>query len=66
MFYHKSVTHLLEIPVTDHVKTAIFADDIAILVVGESVEEAASKLQNAAEEVNRQTKQWRINLICAY
>jgi hypothetical protein len=39
---------------------ATFADDTAIMAVGGDVEEATTKLQRAADEINNWTRQWLI------
>jgi len=41
---------------------ATFADDTAIMDVGGDVEEATDKLQRAADEINKWTRQWLIKL----
>jgi len=41
---------------------ATFADDTAIMAVGDSVEEATEKLQTAADKLNNRTRQWLIKL----
>jgi hypothetical protein len=41
---------------------ATFADDTAIMAVGDDVEDATDKLQQAADEINNWTKQWLIKL----
>jgi hypothetical protein len=41
---------------------ATFADDTAIMAVGDDVEDATDKLQQAADEINKWTKQWSIKL----
>ena len=41
---------------------ATFADDTAIMTVGDSVEEATKKLQWAVDKVNKWTKTWLVKL----
>jgi len=41
---------------------ATFADDTAIMAVGDSVEEATKILQRAANKVNSWTRKWLIKL----
>ena len=41
---------------------ATFADDTAIMAVGESFEEATEKLQRAVDKVNNWTRKWLIKL----
>lgn len=51
-----------DIPQSDHVSIATFADDTAILATAQTVEEAANKLQYASEEIHQWTKRWKIKL----
>jgi hypothetical protein len=39
-----------------------FADDTTIMCVGGDVEEATTKLQHTADEINNWTRQWLIKL----
>jgi hypothetical protein len=43
---------------------ATFADDTAIMALGDNIEEATDRLQQAINVVNSWTKQWRIILRC--
>lgn len=48
---------------SNHITTiATFADDTALLAVGDTVEEATSKLQNTVDDVSTWTKKWRLKL----
>lgn len=51
-----------DIPNLENVTIATFADDTAILAVGNSSEEATEKLQNAINQINNWTKRWRTKL----
>lgn len=51
-----------DIPQLENDTIATFADDTAILAVGESHEEAANKLQTSINQINIWTKNWRITL----
>lgn len=51
-----------DIPVTDNIKLATFADDTAVLAVGNSIEETTANLQYAVNAINAWTAQWRIKL----
>jgi GTPase SAR1 family protein len=51
-----------DIPKPEGVTVGTFADDSAILAVGENIEEASCKLQQAVNEVSSWTKRWRIKL----
>jgi hypothetical protein len=51
-----------DIPETANTKIATFADDTAVMAVGENIEEARAKLQQAINAINSWTKQWRIIL----
>lgn len=42
--------------------TVIYADDTAILAVGNNIEEITNKLQEAVNKIDNWTKQWRIKL----
>jgi hypothetical protein len=50
------------VPQTANTKIVTFADDTAIMEVGENIKEATDKLQQAINAVNSWTKQWRIIL----
>lgn len=51
-----------DIPTTDDVTIATFADDTAILATGSTAQEATQKLQIAADEIKTWTEKWRIKL----
>lgn len=51
-----------DIPTMNEGTIATFADDTAILAVGNNVEEATRKLQNITNQVCNWTKRWRIKL----
>lgn len=51
-----------DLPISEEASMATFADDTAILTVGDNVEEATSKLQRSINAVSNWTKQWRIKL----
>ena len=51
-----------DIPVSDEVTIATFADDTAIMAVGEDVQETTERLQSAINQINGWTKRWRIKL----
>lgn len=51
-----------DIPEPENNTLATYADDTAILAVGNSHEEAAEKLQNTVNKINTWTKNWRIQL----
>lgn len=51
-----------DIPDTEETTIATFADDTAIIAVGDSIEETTNKLQAATDKVNNWTKKWRIKL----
>jgi hypothetical protein len=46
-----------DVPQTANTKTATFADDTAVMEVGENIDEATDKLQQAINAVNSWTKQ---------
>jgi hypothetical protein len=50
------------VPQTANTKIATFADDTAVMAVGEIIEEATDKLQQAINAINSWTKQWRVIL----
>jgi hypothetical protein len=50
------------VPQTANTKIANFADNTAIMAVGENIEEATGKLQQAISVVDSWTKQWHIIL----
>jgi 7,8-dihydro-6-hydroxymethylpterin-pyrophosphokinase len=50
------------VPQTVNTKIATFADDTAVMAVGENIEEATDKLQQAINMIHSWTKQWRIIL----
>lgn len=51
-----------DIPIEDGTTLATFADDTAILAVGNTIEETTAKLQTALNKVNEWTRDWRIAL----
>jgi hypothetical protein len=51
-----------DVPQTANTKILTFADNTAIMAVGENIEEATDKLQQAINAINSWTKQWRIIL----
>lgn len=51
-----------DLPQDSDVMIATFADDTAILAVGEDEVDAKIKLQKAADQVNAWTKKWRIKI----
>lgn len=51
-----------DIPTTNQATIATFADDTAILAVGEGTEETTELLQQAINEIDTWTKRWRIKL----
>ena len=51
-----------DLPQIDNSTVATFADDTAILAVGNSNEEATEKLQTAIDQIQKWTKKWRIHL----
>jgi hypothetical protein len=48
------------VPQTANTKIATFADDTAVMAVGENIEEATDILQQAINVVSSCTKQWGI------
>jgi predicted RNase H-like HicB family nuclease len=50
------------VPQTVNTKIATFADGTAVMAVGENIEEASDKLQQAINTIHTWTKQWRIIL----
>lgn len=51
-----------DIPVTEGVSMATFADDTALLAVAEDIETSTSKLQRAVNNVSTWCNKWRIKL----
>ncbi|CAB0012141.1 unnamed protein product [Nesidiocoris tenuis] len=51
-----------DLPETEEYTTATFADDTAILAVGESNEESTQKLNRAISRISSWTAKWRIRL----
>jgi hypothetical protein len=51
-----------DIPILEQTVVATFADDTAILAIGENNSESTQKLQVAITEVQRWTRKWRIKL----
>jgi hypothetical protein len=54
--------YIYDVLQTANTKIATFADDTAVMAVGESIEEATDKLQQAINTINSWTKQWHIIL----
>jgi folylpolyglutamate synthase/dihydropteroate synthase len=54
--------YIYDVPQTANTKAAIFADETAVMAVGENIEEATDKLQQAINAVNSWIKQWCIIL----
>jgi hypothetical protein len=50
------------VPQTTNTKITTFADNTAVMAVGENIEEATDKQQQAINAVNSGTKQWRVIL----
>ena len=51
-----------DIPRLQHTTMATFADDTAILAIGETIEESTNKLQSAVNKVVQWTSEWKIKL----
>lgn len=51
-----------DLPVPENDTIATFADDTAVLAVGETNEEATSKAQEAIKKIEKWTRTWRIKL----
>ena len=51
-----------DLPQPEGTTVSTFADDTAIMSVGDDVEEATEKLQRAADNINNWTRQWLIKL----
>ena len=51
-----------DLPQPEGTNVATFADDTAIMAVGDDVEDATEKLQRAADEINNWNKQWLIKI----
>jgi hypothetical protein len=51
-----------DLPTLEQTAVAIFADDTAIMVIGDNGSESTQKLQMAITEVQRWTRKWRIKL----
>lgn len=51
-----------DIPELEHRTIATFADDTAVMAVGDTHEEAADKLQRSIDHISNWTKTWRIKL----
>jgi hypothetical protein len=54
--------YINDMPTTSNSITATFADDTAVLAVGETVETSTKKLQSAVNKVATWTTKWRIEL----
>ena len=51
-----------DLPKLNDVTVATFADDTAVLSVGDNIEQSTMKLQEACDKIIRWTKMWRIGL----
>jgi hypothetical protein len=51
-----------DLPQPEEATVTAFADDTAIMAVGDSVKEATEKLQPAVDEVNNWTRKWLIKI----
>lgn len=51
-----------DLPTMPYTKTATFADDTAVLAVGDTTLESTQKLQAATDQIIRWTQRWRIKL----
>ena len=51
-----------DLPQPGEATVATFAEDTAIMAVGDSFQEATEKLQRAVDEVNNWTRKWLIKL----
>ena len=51
-----------DIPENNEVTIATFADDTAIMAVGNDIQETAKRLQTAINQISGWTKKWRIKL----
>lgn len=51
-----------DLPQQEEASLATFADDTAIMTIGDNADEAAKKLQKAIKSVSDWTKKWRIKL----
>jgi hypothetical protein len=56
------VPYMNDLPQPEEATVASFADDTAIVAVGDSVEEATEKLQRAVDKINNWTRKWLIKL----
>lgn len=56
------VLYTYDIPMTENIKLATFADDTAVLAVGNTIEETTTNLQDAINNINAWTRRWRIKL----
>jgi hypothetical protein len=54
--------YINDLPTTLYSTTATFADDTAVMAVGESNENSTKKLQSAPNKIGIWTKKWRIKL----
>ena len=46
----------------ENITVATFADDTAIIAVGDNSEEASRKLQQASDNINNWTQAWKIRI----
>lgn len=51
-----------EIPRSEYVRIATFADDTALLATGKTVQEATQELQCAGDQIYQWTQRWKIKL----
>ena len=51
-----------DIPQPEEASVATFADDTAIMAVGDSFEKATEKLQRSVDQVNNWTRKWLMKL----
>jgi hypothetical protein len=54
--------HTSDLPQREEANVATIADDIAIMAVGDSFQEATEKLQQAVDQVSNWTRKWLIEL----
>lgn len=51
-----------DLPQTEIVTVATFADDTALMVIGSSLDEATNMLQDASDKIQQWTRRWKIKL----
>ena len=56
------LSYTCNIPVAENIKLATFADDTAVLAVGNTIEETTANLQNATDIIHAWTRKWRIKI----